>query len=90
VDVKRESTAADAPQFNSRAGTTAANFRIESVLAGKGYRTADSLELVAGLGGTAYIPFKAAGTEGKPAFSTRGSQLTRCFRQTGWWPPPGA
>jgi transposase len=51
--------AGDSPQFAALVNTTAANFAVETVSADKAYLSRDNLELVAGLGGTAYIPFKS-------------------------------
>jgi transposase len=51
--------AGDAPQFRPLVEATAANgFTVERVVADKAYLSRDNLELVAGLGGTPFIPFK--------------------------------
>jgi transposase len=50
--------AGDAPQFKPLVEKTAENFTVKEVPADKAYLSHDNLELVAGLGGTAYIPFK--------------------------------
>jgi transposase len=41
---------------------TAKNFAINEVLADKGYASVENLEVVAAVGGTCYIPFKASAT----------------------------
>jgi transposase len=51
--------AADSPQFPSLVKATAANFTVVEVAADKAYLGNDNLELVEGLGGTAFIPFKS-------------------------------
>jgi transposase len=59
-----EKDANDCPQFKPLLETTAANFKVETIPADKGYLSAENLELVGALGGTAYIPFKVNSTEG--------------------------
>jgi len=48
----------DSPQFKPLVEKTAHGFKIREVAADKGYLSYDNLELIAGMGGTAYIPFK--------------------------------
>jgi hypothetical protein len=55
--------AGDCPQFKPLVETTAANFTVKEVDADKGYLSAENLELLEGMGGTAYIPFKTNSTE---------------------------
>jgi transposase len=50
--------AADSPQFAPMVKATAENFTVEEVSADKAYLSRDNLELVARLGGTAFVPFK--------------------------------
>jgi transposase/predicted nucleic acid-binding Zn finger protein len=57
--------AADCPQFKPLAEKTAENFPVKEVSADKAYLSNANLELVAGLGGTAYIPFKVNSTPGE-------------------------
>jgi transposase len=57
--------AGDSPQFVPLVKATAeAGFTVEQVPADKGYLSQENLEYVAGLGGTAYIPFKSNSTGG--------------------------
>jgi transposase len=56
----------DSPMFKPLVETTVANgFTIKDVPADKAYLSRDNLELVAGLGGTAYIPFKVNSVPGE-------------------------
>jgi transposase len=55
----------DCPQFKPLVEKTAQGFTIREVTADKGYLSVDNLELIAGMGGTAYIPFKVNSTEGE-------------------------
>jgi transposase len=55
----------DCPQFKPLVEKTAQGFTIREVTADKGYLSVDNLELVAGMGGTAYIPFKVNSREGE-------------------------
>jgi transposase len=57
--------AGDCPQFKPLVVTTAENFTIREVAADKAYLSYDNLELVDGLGGTAFVPFKSNSTEGE-------------------------
>ena len=50
--------AADCPQFKPLVEKTAEGFTIKELPADKAYLSNDNLELIAGMGGTAYIPFK--------------------------------
>jgi transposase len=59
-----ERDANDSPQFKPLVEATAANFKVETVAADKGYLSAENLELVESLGATAYIPFKVNSTQG--------------------------
>ena len=57
--------AADSPQFKTLVETTAANgFKVGDVCADKAYLGRDNLDLVAGLGGTAFVPFKVNSVDG--------------------------
>jgi hypothetical protein len=51
--------AADCPQFKPLVEKTAENFTIKEVPADKAYLSKENLELVAGLGGTAFVPYKS-------------------------------
>lgn len=62
-------TAADSPQFKKLVETTAENFPIDTVCADKAYLGRDNLELVAGLGGTPFIPFKVNSIDGDGVWS---------------------
>jgi transposase len=57
--------AADCPLFKPLVETTAQNFTVKEVPADKAYLSADNLALVAGLGGTAYVPFKVNSVPGE-------------------------
>src|SRR5262249_52365680 len=57
--------AGDSPQFKPLVETTAENFAIREVPADKAYLSHENLELVAGMGGTAFIPFKVNSTPGE-------------------------
>jgi transposase len=58
--------AADCPQFKPLVETTAASgFTVKEVPADKAYLLHDNLELVAGLGGTAFVPFKSNSVAGE-------------------------
>jgi transposase len=57
--------AGDAPQFKPLTEATAANFTVKEVSADKGYLSNENLDLTAGLGATAFIPFKSNSTEGE-------------------------
>lgn len=57
--------AADCPQFKPLVETTAANFTVKEVSADKAYLSHDNLELVDGLGGTAFVPFKVNSQQGE-------------------------
>lgn len=54
--------AADCPQFKPLVEQTAESFPVKEVTADKGYLSHDNLEMIAGMGGTAYIPFKVNST----------------------------
>jgi|SRR5579871_14938 len=55
----------DCPQFKPLVEATAKNFEIEDVTADKGYVSRENLELVDGMGGTAFIPFKSNNVAGE-------------------------
>lgn len=57
--------AADCPQFKPLVEKTAAHFNVQEVPADKAYLSHDNLDLVANLGGTAYIPFKVNSVAGE-------------------------
>lgn len=57
--------AADSPQFPAMVNATAQNFTIREVPADKAYLSKENLELVASLGGTAFIPFKSNSIAGE-------------------------
>jgi len=59
---------ADAPQFAGLIATTARRFPVHEVSADKAYLSLDNLQLVANLGGVAYIPFKQRTTGLRPDF----------------------
>jgi len=59
--------AGDCPQFKPLVETTAQNFVVKEVPADKAYLSRDNLELVAGLGGTAFVPFKSNSVAGEAA-----------------------
>ncbi len=50
--------AGDCPFFKPLVETTAKHFKIEEVFADKAYLSHDNLNLIDGLRGTAFIPFK--------------------------------
>jgi transposase len=52
----------DCQQFKPLVEKTAENFTVKKVPADKGYLSEENLELIAGMGGTAYIPFKVNST----------------------------
>ena len=58
--------AADCPLFKPMVEATAENFTVKEVSADKAYLSHDNLDQVAALGGTAFIPFKAANVAGEP------------------------
>jgi transposase len=55
----------DRPQFKALVGTTAANFAVQEVPAGKAYLSKDNLGLVERLGGTAFVPSRANNVAGE-------------------------
>jgi transposase len=57
--------AADCPQFKPLVAATAEGFTVREVSADKAYLSVDNLELVAGLGGTAFVPFKVNSVAGE-------------------------
>jgi transposase len=57
--------AADCPQFKLLLETTVANFTVKEVPADKAYLSHDNLDLVAAVGGTAYVPFKVNSSPGE-------------------------
>lgn len=59
---------ADAPQFAGLIATTARRFPVHEVSADKAYLSLDNLQIVASLGGVAYIPFKQRTTGLRPDF----------------------
>jgi len=58
-----DKNAGDSPPFGPLLKTAAQHFKVEEVTADKAYLSHDNLELVASLGGTAYIPFKVNSAE---------------------------
>jgi transposase len=58
-----DKNAGDCPQFGPLVKAAAQHFDIKDVSADKAYLSHDNLELVAALGGTAYIPFKVNSAE---------------------------
>ena len=54
--------AADSPQYDPLTRETAENFTIREMSADKAYSSLEAFELVAGFGGTAFIPFKSSAT----------------------------
>jgi transposase len=58
--------AADCSQLPALVKTTAKNFAVNEVPADKAYLSKANLELVQGLGGMAFIPFKSNSTPGEP------------------------
>jgi transposase len=59
---------ADAPQFAGLVATTARRFPVREVSADKAYLSLENLQVVAGIGGVAYIPFKQRTTGDRPNF----------------------
>ncbi len=57
--------AGDNPQFKALLETTAKHFTIKEVPADKGYLSHETFQLVANLGGTAFVPFKVNSTAGE-------------------------
>jgi len=57
--------AGDSPLFKPLVHKTAENFTVQEVPADKAYLSHDNLELVEGLGGTAYVPFKSNSQPGE-------------------------
>jgi len=58
--------AGDSPQFKPLVEqTVASGFTVKEVPADKGYLSHDNLELVEGLGGTAFVPFKVNSNPGE-------------------------
>ncbi len=58
--------AADSPQFKPLVETTAGSgFAVKEVAADKAYLSRENLELVTGLGGVAYVPFKSNSVAGE-------------------------
>ncbi len=57
--------AGDCPQFKPLVEATAANFKVEQVVADKAYLSRDNLALVDGMGGAAFIPFKTNSLPGE-------------------------
>lgn len=60
-----DKNAADSPQLPQLLKSTAANFTVKELSGDKAYLSAENLELVDGLGGTAFIPFKVNSVVGK-------------------------
>jgi transposase len=60
-----ERDANDSPFFKALVEKTAENFTVKEVPADKAYLSHDNLALVAGLGGTAFIPFKSNSQPGE-------------------------
>jgi len=60
-----ERSAGDCPFFKPLVEATAQNFKIDQVAADKAYLSKENLELVAALGGTAFIPFKPNNVPGE-------------------------
>ena len=63
--------AGDAPQFKPLVEKTAENFNVSEVPADKGYLSKENLEIIDGMGGTAYIAFKVNSTLGEGGIGTR-------------------
>jgi transposase len=61
-----ERNTGDCPQFKGLVEKTAENFTVKEVPADKAYLSNDNLNLVAGLGGTAFVPFKCNSLSGEP------------------------
>jgi hypothetical protein len=57
--------AGNCPMFKPLVEKTAENFTVKEVPADKAYLSHDNLELVEGLGGTAYVPFKSTNVAGE-------------------------
>jgi transposase len=55
----------DCPQFKPLVEATARNFTVKEVAADKAYLSRENLDLVAGLGGTAFVPFKVNSVAGE-------------------------
>ncbi len=55
----------DCPQFKPLVETTARNFDVKQVPADKAYLSHENLELVDGMGGTAFVPFKSNSQPGE-------------------------
>ena len=60
-----DKNAADSPQFKPLVETTAKNFTVKEVPADKAYLSHENLELIEGIGGTAYVPFKSNSVQGE-------------------------
>ena len=60
-----DKNAADSPQFKPLVETTAKDFSVKEVPADKAYLSHENLELIEGLGGTAYVPFKSNSVPGE-------------------------
>ncbi len=59
--------AADCPQFAPMVKTAAQHFTVKETPADKAYLSNDNLNLVDGMGGTAFVPFKVNSIEGASA-----------------------
>jgi transposase len=59
-----DKNAGDSPQFPELVETTAEHFNVKEISADKAYLSYDNLDLVDGLGGVPYIPFKSNSTAG--------------------------
>jgi len=57
--------ASDCPMFKPLVETTAKNFTVTAVTADKGYLSRENLELVDGMNGTAFVPFKTNSVAGE-------------------------
>ena len=57
--------AGDSPQFKPLVEATAANFKVEQVVADKAYLSRGNLALVDGMGGAAFVPFKTNSLPGE-------------------------
>jgi transposase len=55
----------DCPVFKALVQTTAQNFAVKEVPADKAYLSRENLELLEGMGGTAYVPFKSTSVAGE-------------------------
>ena len=69
-----DKNAGDCPMFKPLVETTAKKFTVKEVPADKAYLSHDNLELLEGMGGTAYVPFKSNSTSGE-----KGSLWERMF-----------